>query len=190
MAKETIFDPANLEIIIPSLDGRPAWRVKPIPYVETDRENLNEDMGQHAAKVAWIGQLYADAKYERERLKSVRDQVEGAIVLEYLGEVGPDGKRPTGHAVEAYFPQQEAYIKADLAYLDMARTVDRLDGMRDALEHRMQLMVSIASNKRREMDGGDPGRLAERIHEKEGREARYREQLRSERGTTKPERRR
>jgi hypothetical protein len=183
MAKETIFDPKNLEITVPSLDGRPAWKVKPIPFVETDIVNINEDMSQHAAKVAWIGALYADAKYERERLKGVRDQVEGGIILEYLSSLSPDGKRPTGQAAEAYVPQQQAYIGADLAYLDMARTVDRLDGMRTALEHRMQLMVSIASNKRREMDGGDPGRLTERIHEKEGREAKYREQLRSERGT-------
>jgi len=189
MAKETIFDPKNLEITVPPLDGRPSWKVKPIPYVETDIVNINEDMSQHAAKVAWIGQLYADAKYEREVLKARREQVEGKLVLEYLASPGPDGKRPTGDAVKAYFPQQQEYIKADLIYLDMARTVDRLDGMRDALEHRMQLMVSIASNKRREMDGGDPGRLAERIHEKEDREAKYREQLRSERGT-KPERRR
>lgn len=175
MAKNIDLDQEDLVIEIPPLGVRKRpWRVDPVTYVKTNQEDLNRDLAEHSAKVAWIGQLYADCKYERDRLKGVRDRVEAELVVAAFAAAGD--KKPTGKEIDAVVAQQEPYLVANEAYLLMSRTVDRLDGMRDTLNHRIQAMVSIGANLRREMDSKDPGKHIERINDKEAEYARLREE--------------
>lgn len=166
-------------LTIPPLRGRPAWKVNPVDYVEMGTETINDDMARHSAKMAWIGQNWADAKYAKEVLKDTRDRIEAELIAETFAIAAREGKKaPTGKEVDAIVLQMDPYVKANEAYLEMSRVVDHLDSIRDALNHRIQALIGLGAQLRREYDSRDPGKTVERVRE---RETEYRERLRRER---------
>lgn len=142
------------------------WRCDLTDEVEIDETRINRELGEHPAKFAWFATLGAEARRYRDDLKRRLDLLEIELRKEFLAGVLPDEKKPTKDAIDAYITESHRFQKMEQELIEATYQQDILYAAREAMTHRRDMLVTIATNLRRELDV-DLGRTAERQSRRE-----------------------
>jgi hypothetical protein len=127
------------------------WKVNFYDEVTIDDRNIDTELADHPAKFALWATMHSDAKDAIAFIKLKMDRLEGDLFEEYK-HGGEGEKKPTDKEVAARISQNRKYRELEDDKLKWEKVVDRLQSARDAMTHRRDMLVALATNIRRQMD--------------------------------------
>lgn len=142
------------------------WRINFYDEVVVDERKINQELAEHPAKFALWATMHGEAKERVAYLELERDRLESDLGNELVNDTPAGEKKPTEKQIELYVTGHEKYRKLENELLKVKALQERLYIARDAMTHRRDVLVALATNLRREMDV-DLGRRASRIAETE-----------------------
>lgn len=128
------------------------WKVNFYDEVMIDDTSIDTELAEHPAKFALWATMHAEAKDAVAIIKLKMDRLEADLVDEYKNDVVEGGKKPTDKEVSARVSQNRKYREFEDDKLKWEKVVDRLQAARDAMTHRRDMLVALATNIRRQMD--------------------------------------
>lgn len=115
-----------------------------------DRTGINDVLGEQPALFAWYATLHELAKNKSNRLKSEMEVFRAVLDLT-IRKRGGDIKL-TEASISALIVSDPDYIEKDNIYTEAKKDEGMLMVAKQAFEQRKDMLVSIASNMRSEID--------------------------------------
>lgn len=118
-----------------------------------DVVNLDKTLRQHASKRAWFNAAHETARIEEAQAEFEVVKARARAVLRSKEGQAPGLKRGQGKSVEIIKAEAETdaeYITAMEIYLDARRRRAALKAISEALEDRLQMLMQISANQRKE----------------------------------------
>ena len=115
--------------------------------IEIDENDLEGEWLVHPAIVMYYNKAFADAQYNRDKLKIKLDQESAKLdsdVRKNWKDLNFDSK-PTENAIRSYILLHPNYRKAEIKHLKAIREVVMLTGVRNSFEHRKKALENIVS---------------------------------------------
>lgn len=131
--------------------GKKKYKIKPHDLLKIDSTDMPQNLMDLPGQFGWIASLRALAN---ERMESAQTTYKRWWAIEYKRIVENDinPKRPTEKAVDADIRSSEFYQthKDNLAKTTL--NFNKLDGLLQALRHKKDMLQTISSNNRNELN--------------------------------------
>jgi len=132
-------------------NGKP-WKINFYDDVVIDERNIDVELAEHPAKFALWATMHSEAKDAVAVLKLKMDRLEADLVDEHKNSVAAGEKKPTDKETAAYVVRHRKYRELEDDKLKQDKVVDRMQVARDAMTHRRDMLVALATNIRRQLD--------------------------------------
>lgn len=121
---------------------------------QVDRTNINEELSNQAALYAYFAVLASDAEAEAQEAKFDKEVLEAQKYAEYREacEKSKDGTKITEALLKNLVINDEDVKKAELRLINSDKTASILTKLERAMAQRKDMVFSIASNARMELE--------------------------------------
>lgn len=120
-----------------------------------DEDNLNECFIEQSGKYVWWGTLYEEAKIEFDMAKAQLERAEAEADDIVRRELEMDGVKVTEALVNRKIKKEGVYVEALTLLYECKKKVGILDRVVKAFDHRLEALISIGANIRKEYNNMD-----------------------------------
>lgn len=117
-----------------------------------DRKNINDNMARQPSQYAWFAVLHALANDAYERLKAEKKSLYAEKDNKIRARAAKNGDKTTENGIAQAIELDPDYVDLSNRILEAKLNVDLLQSALIAFQQRKDMLVSIASNMRAEMD--------------------------------------
>lgn len=147
---EIDFPVTELEITVNTPTGTKTINVA--EELEINQTNLNESFIEQPGKYAWWGMLAEQARYRMDQLKAEMEKEEAEADRRIRASLEANKEKVTESIVTRRIKLDPFYLEKQKRYLEAKKTYSTLDRILKAFDHRLDSMISIGANKRKEFD--------------------------------------
>jgi hypothetical protein len=117
-----------------------------------DRKNINDNMSKQPSQYAWFAVLHALANDAYERLKAEKKSLYAEKDNRVRARAAKLGEKTTEKGIEQAIELDPEYMELSEHILEAKLNVDLLQAALIAFMQRKDMLISISSNMRAEMD--------------------------------------
>ena len=123
--------------------------------LQIDRDNINECFIEQSGKYAWWGTIYEQAKADVEKAKAELEEAEAEADEMVREQLELEGMKVTEALVNRKIKTVGVYKEKLSLLLLCKRQLGILDKVLKAFEQRMEALISIGANARKEFQSQD-----------------------------------
>lgn len=128
------------------------WRVNFYDEVVIDERDIDKELAEHPVKFALWATMHSETRERVAYLELEMDRLEADLGQQLIDDTPEGEKRPTEKQIDIRVKGNTKYRKFEDELIKVKALQDRLLVARDAMTHRRDVLVALATNKRREMD--------------------------------------
>ncbi len=118
-----------------------------------DISNMNAALQKHAALRAWVNAAHESARIEEEQADYALTKAKATALLKAKEAKDKHTEKPkTVEVLKAETELDDAVIAAQSEYFIYARKRGALRAMSQALEDRLQMLIQLSANQRKEIE--------------------------------------
>lgn len=117
-----------------------------------DKGKINEELSRQPSMYAWYATLYELAKAKTNRLKQTMEVTHAELDIKYRSEAQKSGQKVTEAYIQSLITVSPAYKESEANYYDSKKEEGMLNVAKTAFEQRKDMLISIATNMRVELD--------------------------------------
>jgi hypothetical protein len=114
--------------------------------IEIDENDLEKEWVEHPSNVMHYHDVFADAQYNRDILKTKLEKVSARLDLEVRKDWSKHfDSKPTEAAIKSYLILHKDYCEAEETYLEAVKVMTSITGVKSAFEHKKTALQNIVS---------------------------------------------